>query len=125
MTEREPHEGTQISLGQASRGWNQALFSGAQRQHKEQEAQTETQEVPLEYEEKFVYFESNRVLEEAAQRDYEISFSGVIQNPPVCHPVQTALDEPASAGGLDCVISTGPSQTQLSCDSVVFGYSFL
>lgn len=64
-------------------------------------------------------------MEEAAQRDCEISVSGVIQNPPGCDPVQTALGEPASAEGLYYVISTGPSETQAFCGSIVFGYSFL
>lgn len=79
----------QISSGQVPRGWSQALFTGAQWQCEGQGAQTETQEIPLEYEEKFTYFESSSVLEGAAQRDVETSFSEAIQNPLGCHPVQT------------------------------------
>lgn len=57
-----------ISSGWVSRGWGQAIFSGAQQQDEEQWARTETQEVPPEYEEQLLYFEGGRAQEQAAQR---------------------------------------------------------
>ena len=59
-----------------SRGWGQALFSSAQRQDKGQRAQTEAEEVPAEHEEE-------------------------LPDPPGQGPVQPAVGDPASAGGLD------------------------
>lgn len=76
-----------------SRRWGLTLFSDAQWQDKGQHEQTEIYEVPPEHEEKLLYFEAVRALEQAAQRDYE--------TPPECDPVQAALGEAALAGGLD------------------------
>ncbi len=42
MTERESHQCLLITNGQVSSGWGQVLFGGAQRQDKEQWAQTGT-----------------------------------------------------------------------------------
>jgi len=47
------------------------------------------------------FFEGGRALAQAAQRCCGVSFSGGIQNPPGCGPVQPALGHPALAGGLD------------------------
>lgn len=53
-------------------------------------------EVPSKYEEKNVYFEADRALEQAAHRGYGVFFCGDTQN----LPVQPALSETALAGGL-------------------------
>ena len=84
-----------------SGGWSQTLFSGAQQQDKGQWAQTEAEEVPSEQEEELLHSPSDRALEQFAQRGCEFSLSGDIQDPPGWGPVQPAVDDPASAEGLD------------------------
>ena len=84
-----------------SGGWGQTLFSGAQQQDKGQRAQTEAEEVPSEHEEELLCSEGDRALEQAAQRGCGVSFSGDIQDPPGQGPVQSAVGDSASAGGLD------------------------
>ena len=84
-----------------SGGWGQTLFSGAQRQDKGQRAQTESQEVPSEHEEEPLPSEGDGALEQAAQGGCGVSFSGGIQALPGQDPVQPAVGDPASAGGLD------------------------
>ena len=69
------------------------IFSGAQRQDKGQQAQTEAEEL--------LPSEGDRALEQVAQGDCGVSFSGDIQDPPGQGPVQPAVGDPASAGGLD------------------------
>jgi len=81
--------------------WNFPLFSGAQRQDKGQWAQTEAMEVPSEHEEELLPSEGDRALEQAAQGGCGVSFSGDIKGPPGQGPVQPAVGDPASAGGLD------------------------
>jgi len=83
-----------------SGGWGQTLFSGAQRQDKRQQAQTEAEEVPSEHEED-LHSEGDGALEQTAQGGGAVSFSGDIQDPPGQGPVQPAVGDPASAGGLD------------------------
>jgi len=51
--------------------------------------------------EELLYSEGNGALEQAAQRGYGVCFSGDIQNPPRQVPVQPALGDITSAGGLD------------------------
>ena len=84
-----------------SEGWGQALFSDAQRQDKGQWAQTEAQEVPSEHKEELLPSEGDGALERAAQGGCGVSFSGDIPDPPGQGPVQPAVGDPASAGGLD------------------------
>ena len=84
-----------------SGGWGQTLSSGAQRQDKGQRAQTEAEEVPAEHEEELLHSEGDGALAQAAQGGCGVSFSGDIQDPPGQGPVQPAVGDPASAGGLD------------------------
>jgi len=88
------HQPRHIVLGQT-------LFSRAQRQHKGQRAQTEAQVVPAEDEEELLHSEGDGALEQVAQGGCGVSFSGDIQDPPGQGPVQSAVGDPASAGGLD------------------------
>jgi len=84
-----------------SGGWGQTLFSDAQRQDKGQQAQTEAEEVPSEHEEELLPSEGDGALAQAAQGGCGVSFSGDIQDLAGQGPVQPALVDPASAGGLD------------------------
>jgi len=84
-----------------SGGWGQTLFRGAQWQDKGQWAQTEAREVPSEHEEELLPSEFDGALEQAAQGGCGVSFSGDIQDPSGQVPVQPAVGDPASAGGLD------------------------
>jgi len=84
-----------------SGGWGQTIFSGAQRQDKGQWAQTEAWEVPSELEEELLPSGGDGALEQAAQGVCGVSFSGDIQDPPGQGPLQPAVGDPASAGGLD------------------------
>ena len=59
------------------------------------------QEVPSEHEEELLPSEGDGALEQAAQGGCGVSFSGDIQDPAVQGPVQPAVGDPASAGGLD------------------------
>jgi len=47
------------------------------------------------------FFNGDRALEQAAKRGYGFSFSGDIQDQPAHSPLQSAVGDPASAGGLD------------------------
>ena len=60
-------------------------------------------------------------LEQAAQGGCGVSFSGDTQDQPGQGPVQPALGDPASAGGLDRVTHRGPFQPRPLCDSVIYG----
>ena len=61
----------------------------------------EFRRVPSEYEEELLPSEGHGALEQVAQGGCGVSFSGDIQDPPGCGPLQPALGDPASAGGLD------------------------
>jgi len=79
----------------------QALFSSAQQQNKGKWAQNEAQEVPSEHEEELLLSEGDGALEQASQGGRGVSFSGDIQDSPGQGPVQPAVGDPTSAGGLD------------------------
>ena len=79
----------------------QTLFSGAQRQDEGQRAQTEAEEAPSEHEEELLPSEGDGALEQAAQGGCGVSFSGDVQDPTGQGPVQPAVGDPVSAGGLD------------------------
>ena len=98
---RGPYKCLQISEGWVSGGWGQALFSGAQWQDKGQWAQTEATEVLSEHEEELLPSEGDGALAQAAQGGCGVSFSEHIPAPPGQGPVQPALGDPASAGGVD------------------------
>jgi len=102
--ERGPNKCLQMSEEWVSGGWDQTLFSGAQVQDKVQWAQTEAQEVPSEYEEELLPSEGDGALEQASQSGCGFSFSGDIQDPAGCGPVQPVVGDLASAGGLDQMV---------------------
>ena len=77
----------------------QTLFSGAQQQDKGQWAQTEAQEVPAEHEEELLHSEGDGALNRLPREAVE-SRSLEMEDPPGQGPVQPALGDPASAGGL-------------------------
>jgi len=64
-------------------------------------AQTEAEEVPAEHEEELLPSEGDGALEQVAQECCGFSFSGDIQDLPGQGPVQPAVGDPDSAGGLD------------------------
>ena len=68
---------------------------------KGQWAQSEAQEVPSEHEEELLPSEGDGALAQAAQGGCGVSFSGDIPALPGQDPVQPAVGDPASAGGLD------------------------
>ena len=100
-----------------SGGWGQTLFSSAQRQDKGQWAQTEAQEVPSEHEEELLPSEGDGALEQVAQGGCGVSFS--IQDLPGQGPVEPAVGDPASTGGLEDMTHRGPFQPLPFCDSVI------
>jgi len=72
----------------------------------------------------YLYFkcdhsEGDGALAQAAQGGCGVSFSGDIQAPSGQGPVQPAVGDPASAGGLDWVTHRGPFQPLTFCDSVI------
>ena len=73
-------------------------------------AQTEAEEVPTAHEEELLPSEGDGALGQVAQGGCGVSFSGDIQDPSARGPVQPAVGDPASAGGLDWVTHRGPFQ---------------
>ena len=59
------------------------------------------QEVSSEHEEELLHSEGDGALEQAALGGGGVFFSGDIQDPPGQGPVQPAVGDPASIGGLD------------------------
>ena len=57
----------------------------------EQGTNCTTQEVPYELKKSLLYFEGGRALQQAAERDCEVYFSGDIKNPPGHFPQQPTL----------------------------------
>ena len=80
---------------------------------------TEAEEVPSEHEEELLPSEGDGALAQAAQGGCGVSFSGDIPDPPRQGPVQPALGDPASAGGLDQMTHRGPFQPLPVSDSVI------
>jgi len=70
------------------------------------------------HEEELLHSEGDGALEQAAQGGCGVSFSGDIQDLRGRGPVQPAVGDPASAGGLDWVTHRGPFQPRTFCDSV-------
>ena len=101
--------------GRVQTRWRQAFFSGAQWQDQRQSAQSETQEVPSEYDEALFHCDSYWELVHVAQWGCGVSLIWDIQKP---SPGKLALGGPAWAGSLDQITSRGPFQNQTSCDSV-------
>ena len=91
-----------------------------QYQDKGQWAQTEAQDVPSEHEEELLPSEGDGALAQAAQGGGGVSFSGDIQDLPGQDPLQPAVGDPASAGGLDWMTHRGPFQPRTFCESVKF-----
>lgn len=89
----------------------------AQGQDKGQEAQTETQEVPYEYEEKCLYTQCVRALEQAAHRGCGV-FSGDIQTSLGVIPYHL-LQVYLLYWGLDWMISWGHFRLPPFCHSVI------
>lgn len=87
--------------------WGQVLFSATQRQHMEQQAQSGTQEVPLEHENEDLYFKVNRALRQGAQRGCGVSWGE--KHPPGCFTVQPIVVYLRKQGpGLDDVQRSFP-----------------
>ena len=92
------------------------FFSGIQWQVKKKQAQTGSQEVPLEHEENLC-FEGDKALEQPAQKGCGVSFSGNIRNSSGHFPLQPA-EGTCFSRSLDQVVSRGPFQPLQFCDAV-------
>ena len=67
-------------------------------------------------EEELLHSEGDRALAQAAQGGCGVSFSGDIPDPPGQGPVQPAVGDPASPGGLDKMTHRGPFRPLWFCD---------
>ncbi|KAJ7414011.1 hypothetical protein WISP_87322 [Willisornis vidua] len=83
------------------RRMGQVLFSRDQQHDKGQEMQTGTQEYPSKYEEKVLYWEDDRALEQAVQRGWGGSFSVDVKNLPGDDPIKPALCTPTLIEGVN------------------------
>lgn len=92
-TEDRSYRYLQTSKGQVSRERGQVLLSGAQQQYKELQAQSGTQGVPYEHEERLFYFEDDRALKQTVQRDGGILLSGDTKNPPGHFPLKPTVEK--------------------------------
>lgn len=98
-----------------SRRQGQIPFSEAQWQDKERWAQTGVQEVLSKHEEKHLQCLGDWALGQVALRGCGVSFYRHIQILSGHNPVQSAIDEPALAWGLERMISRGHFQSWPSC----------
>ena len=76
-----------------------------------------------EQEEELLHFKGDGALEQVAQGGCGVPFSRRdLQNLPGQCPVQIAVGDPASAGGLDWMTHRGSFQPQTFCDSVIHAF---
>lgn len=87
MTERGSHQCLSLSEEWTSRGWSQALLSGANKSTRGRREGDE-QEVPPEYENEHPYCPSDEAQEQIAQKGCAVSVSGDIQEPSACNSVR-------------------------------------
>ena len=86
----------------------QSLFSAMQQQNKGQWTQTGTQDVHSGHEEEFISCESDRALEQDAQRGSGVFFYGDIQDPPVHPTLENLLQQWV---GLNDLLKSLPTPT--------------
>ena len=100
------------------RGCSQAVSSGAQWQDQRQWAQTETQEVPSQYQKTLIRCEDDWALAQVAQRGCRVYVPQDIQKPSGHGPGQPAPGNRVTGCG-DLPRSLPTSATLWFCDSVI------